>query len=180
LKFKFKQAREKTDFFVSSLDVTGALLHLRELSTKLLPVAEGAPPFTERFSALLDEGGPAALLDHLGENLMIDTVKIETGPLRDWLTRDYSAAQPGRTPPMAIASLLRGDWRPEGTWSAGALCLERTGDAKDRKWKLLGAKLRNDFTVYGQAAKAGDARPTTATFTHEWSLALGLALHNNT
>jgi hypothetical protein len=179
-KFKFKQAREKNDFFLSGLDVTGALFHLRELSTKLLPVAEGAPPLTERFSALLNEGGPAALLDHLGENLTLDALKIETGPLRDWLCRDYAVAVPGRTPPAPIAAMIRGDWRPEGTWSAGALRLERDGDVKDRKWKLLGARLRNDLTVFGQSPKPGDARPVAAAFTHEWSLALGLALHNNT
>ena len=174
--FDFKQLKERPEFFLSSLDVTGALLRVRELSSRLLPVADGAPPFTENFSALIDEGGPAALLDHLGDNLTINALQVETRPLVDWLCKDYRTPQPNHPPPALIASLLRRDWQPEGTWAAHGLQLSRIGDPKIRTWKLLGGRLRNDFTLFGPEVKAGTPRPAVLTFTHDWELKMGLAL----
>ena len=174
--FDFKQSKDRPDFFLSSLDVTGAVLNVRDLSHRLVPVAEGAPSFAENFSVLLDEGGPAALLDHLGDNLTVNNVQIETRPLVDWLCKDYRKPQPGHVPPALIAGLLRRDWQPEGTWSAAGIQLSRMGDPRTRTWKLLGGRIRNDLSVYGLAAKEGAPRPVAFSFTHDWDLKMGLAL----
>jgi hypothetical protein len=174
--FDFKQSRERPDFFLSSIDVTGAVLGVRDLSRRLLPVGDAAPSFTENFSTLLDEGGPAALLDHLGDNLNINNVQLEMRPLVEWLCKDYRQPQPGHAPPALIAGLLRRDWQPEGTWSAAGVQLSRIGDPKVRTWMLLGGRLRNDFTLYGPAPKEGASRPEMVRFSHDWELKLGLAL----
>ncbi len=174
--FDFKQLKEKPDFFLSGLDVTGAVLKVRELSARLLPVADGAPPFTENLSALIDDGGPAALLDHLGDNLTVKSLQVESRPLVEWLCKDYRKPQPNHPPPALIASLIRRDWQPEGTWSAVGLQLSRIGDPKIRTWKLLGGRLRNDFTVYGAEPKPGAQRPAVFNFSHDWELKMGLAL----
>ena len=174
--FDFKQSRERPDFFLSSIDVTGAVLSVRDLSRRLLPVGEGAPSFTENFSALLDEGGPAALLDHLGDNLNVNNVQLDTRPLVEWLCKDYRQPQPGHAPPALIAGLLRRDWQPEGAWSAAGVQLSRIGDPKVRTWMLLGGRLRNDFTLFGPPAREGASRPELVRFTHDWELKMGLAL----
>ncbi|HYF48787.1 MAG TPA: FHA domain-containing protein, partial [Planctomycetota bacterium] len=174
-KLIFKQDEQQRDFPLAALDVNGSLLRLRDLSNRLFPVKD-AVPFSERLAAFIHEGGPAAMLDHLGDDLSVNHLQIETGPLMDWLKREQKAGDEGRVVPPLIASLRKGDWQPEGTWKIAGLKLSRVGDPRKRAWKLVGAMLRNDLSIFGPTPAGEKERPTLFRFTHDWKLQLGLSL----
>jgi hypothetical protein len=173
-KFIFQQTDKDRDFFLTSLDLNGSLLAVRALTTRLLPARANAPTLSEAISYWLHENGPVALLDHLGDTLSINTLQLEMLPLTQWLGRDFKE-QAGRVAPPLIASLLRKDWQPEGTWRAVGLRFTRD-DPKVRRWTLVGDLLRNDFTCYGPPAAIGAERAPIFSFSHEWQLLMGLAL----
>lgn len=173
-KFVFRQTDTKRDFFVLNLDVDGSLVHVRDLVGRLLPAAGEARPFSQNVVALMQAGGPAAFLDHLGEHLSINALQLETQPLVQWLIRDYKPVE-GVPPPAIIAALLNKDWQPEGTWKAFGVRLTRN-DPKLRKWSLVGALLRSDLTCFGPPAAPGAERPPAFTFSHDWRLMMGLAV----
>jgi len=70
-KLQFRQTEKKPISFLLNVDTAGSLLRVRELSARLFSQAEDAAPFAEQLDALLDENGPAALLDHLGDELAL-------------------------------------------------------------------------------------------------------------
>ncbi|MFH0939443.1 MAG: hypothetical protein V1899_09210, partial [Planctomycetota bacterium] len=174
-KFVFRQTDPKREFFLLNLDVNGSLTHLRNLAARLAPVRENAPAVSENFLTLLQEGGTAELLDYLGENISINALQIETGPLTQWLTKNYKPRASGRQPSDILAKMFNKDWQPEGTWKAYGIKLTRN-DPKIRRWSLIGALLRTDLTCFGPATLAVATRPPVFTFTHDWRLAMGLAV----
>ena len=174
-KFQFKQTEKKPISFLLNADAAGSLLRVRELSARLFPQAEDAAPFAEQLDALLDENGPAALLDHLGDELALNSLQIDSTAFDTWLRQAYKNPN-GRQPSLPVASLLRGDWKPDGTWKAAGVKFTRT-DAKIRKWTLVGA-FRNDFACFG-AAPPKELRPTVFSFNHEWALRMGVAMYQN-
>ena len=174
-KFEFQQAEPKEKSFLN-LDVSGALVNVRELSTKLFPAGDETP-LNEHVAGFLQETGPTGLLDHLGEELTVNSLQVESGPFLAWLCKDYVSG--ARPPPLLLAGLLRKDWQPEGTWGAAGVKLSRQGDARARTWKLVGAKLRNDFTCYGAPLKPGGERPAVLAISHDWVLRMGVSVDAN-
>ena len=174
-KFEFRQAELQPNSFLS-MDVAGAVMGVRELSARLLSPADDTP-FGERVARFIEEAGPAGLLDHLGEELTVNSLQIETGPLLQWLCKDYKSG--ARQPPALLAGLVRNDWQPEGTWSAAGVRLTRLGEPRLRTWRLLGAKLRNDLACFGAALKPGAPRPPVFTMTHDWAFKLGASVDAN-
>lgn len=174
-KFEFRQAEPKEKSFLN-LDVSGALMNVRGLSAKLFPAGDETP-LNEHVAGLLQEAGPAGLLDHLGEELTIASLQVESGPFLAWLCKDYVSGV--RPPPALLAGLLRKDWQPQGTWEAAGVKLIRQGDPKARTWKLVGAKLRNNFTRFGAPPQAGGARPVVFAMSDDWALWMGLSVDAN-
>ncbi|HYG75395.1 MAG TPA: FHA domain-containing protein [Planctomycetota bacterium] len=188
-KLQFKQTEKKPISFLLNADAAGSLLRVRDLSARLFSTAEDAAPFAEQLEAILEDGGPAALLDHLGDELALNSLQIDTAALLEWLRQNYGAKPGARQPPASIAGLLNGDWKPEGIWKAAGVRFSRN-DPKYRKWTLVGA-FRNDFTAFaekstapasvapGQENKPQPARAAAFSFAHEWALRMGVAMSQN-
>src|SRR5207247_561779 len=123
-KLQFKQTDKKPASFLLNVDAAGSLLRVRELSARLFPQAEDAAPFAEQLDALIEESGPAALLDHLGDELALNVLQIDSAAFVEWLRQAYKG-QPARQPSLPLASLLRGDWKPEGIWKAAGVKFSR-------------------------------------------------------
>lgn len=173
-KFIFNQTEKKPDAFLTRVDINAAVQRVRDLSLRLTPT-NAEDPFLERFIAFLDETGPAGLLDFIGDDLSVNSLQIETAAMKAWLARDAAAL--GRKSDGVLGKLFAGDWTPHGTWDFTGVKLLRDGDAKDRKWRLVGARMRNDLTVFGPAAgTVTKERPVLFAFTHDWAMRLGVSL----
>ncbi|MCY3023246.1 MAG: hypothetical protein NTW87_30075 [Planctomycetota bacterium] len=173
-RFEFRQTEQKQNL-LANLDMTGALVRVRELSSRLFPAGDDTP-FSEQVATFLQDAGPAALLDHLGDELTINAAQLETGPFLVWLCKDYKSG--ARKPPPLLAGLLANDWLPEGTWKATGVKLARKGEPRERKWSLVGG-LRTDFTCYGPPREPGAPRTGVFSLSHDWALQVGLSVDQN-
>jgi len=187
-KLQFKQTEKKPISFLLNTDATGSVLRVRDLCNRLFPTAEDAAPFTEQLEALLNENGPAALLDHLGDELALNSLQVDTAAFIEWLRVAYPSKPGSRPPPASVAAILNEDWKPEGLWKAAAVRFSRS-DPRLRKWTLVGA-FRNDLVCYAQKASAPAlivpgqdakpaARPVSFSFANEWALRMGVAMSQN-
>jgi hypothetical protein len=139
----------------------------------LFPTELDAAPFAEQLESFITEGGPAALLDHLGDELALNTLQVDADAFSEWVRQDYKDA---KQPPQLFKSILNGDFKPSGIWKAAAVRISRN-DPKVRKWQLVGA-FRNDFSIYGPQPLNGK-RPVAFSFGHEWALRMGAAVSQN-
>ncbi|HEY3325425.1 MAG TPA: FHA domain-containing protein [Planctomycetota bacterium] len=179
-KFVFRQSEKSPISFLLHLDASGSLLRARDLSTRLLPV-DAPATVVEQFGGLLDEGGPAVLLDHLGEQLAVESLQIDSSAFMEWARRTYTKE---RKQPEFLAAMLRGDWQPRDIWRAAGVKFQRT-NANERAWQLVGA-FRNDLTCklgwpalwphLGDPAQYGKA---TLSFDHDWALRTGVTVNPN-
>ena len=172
-KFTFKQDEATREFFLSHLDVSGSLVRVRELVARLFPPVADGVPFSAKLASFVDQAGPAAFLDHLGDELTIKSLQVETGALVNWLCKDYQGTT--RQPPAILAAMIHKDWRPEGTWSAANVKFSRVDDPDTRKYQLVGA-LRNDFSCFGAPILPGGPRSETISFSQKWAFGMGLAV----
>ena len=175
-KFVFKQDEQKAGSFLLNLNFSGTILGVRELVARFLPFTGGLNPFPGQLSTFLEEGGPAALLDHVGNVFTVNSVQIEVTPFVEWLCKGYKNQEHKTRPPAFVESLLRGDWRPEGTWRAAGVRLSRFGDPKNKTWNLVGTQLRSDFTYFGLHHQAELDRPPALVFSHDWQTTMSLSL----
>ncbi len=169
-KFDF---HESGGFYVSELNASGTLAKVKSISARLFPTQPNDSTLAERAAGWLDESGPSAFFDHLGNELTIHSLLVDAKPFREWLAGAFKDGVDGRKVPAMFAGILDKTWEPTGVWSARQMQLARDPNLPDT-WRLNGV-FRSDLTATAPFAGDSGACPVL-TFAKPWRVALGLSL----